>query len=92
MICSREGILEVTVNTSNSNNSLINSINFIVILNRLCNKNIDFRYAEAKFPVCRENKTDLPKWLDNKPIYFTKHWIEKNKFGKRYQAKECKIY
>ena len=50
MICSREGILEVIVNTSNSNNSLINSINFIVILNRLCNKNIDFRYAEANIP------------------------------------------
>ena len=56
------------------------SIEFIVMLYMPCNKYIYVRYVEANIRIsseCRKYNTDLPKWVHNKPIYFSKYCIEK---------------
>ena len=65
----------------------------IIILNRPCNKNISFRYAEANIrrsSEYRKYNTDLPKWLRNKPKYFTKHCIEKINLAKDIKQENVK--
>ena len=54
-------------------------------MNRPSSKYISFRYVEANIrrsSEYRKYNTDLPKWLHNKPKYFTKHCIEKINLAK----------
>ena len=62
-------------------------------MNRPCNKYISFRYVEANIrrsSEYRKYNTDLPKWLHNKPKYFTKHCIEKINLAKDIKQENVK--
>ena len=62
-------------------------------MNRPCNKYISFSYVEANIrrsSEYRKYKTDLPKWLHNKPKYFTKHCIEKINLAKDIKQENVK--
>ena len=62
-------------------------------MNRPSNKYISFRYVEANIrrsSEYRKYNTDLPKWLRNKPKYFTKHCIEKINLAKDIKQENVK--
>ena len=62
-------------------------------MNRPCNKYIYFRYVERnirRFSEHRKYNNDLPKWVHNKPKYFTKHCIEKINLAKDIKQENVK--